>query len=270
MNINNIWQQRFAEYMKETSRYLKYMFNDHLMIILFIALSASAVYYNQWLSQLSNDFPYHLIMGIVIGLFVAASPVRSFLKEPDLVFLLPIEHKMNTYFRNGFIFSLISQGFILFIVYIAFLPMYARFMEGTVLKLFVVFLIILILKAWNLFLVWGMYTTLNRKTRSVDYFFRITFNILLLVILFSGASFGILMFFVGIAIVWAFGIMVMTRDKSISWELLLEVENKQMNRFYRIANLFIDVPHLRNEVKPRRWLNWATANFPYFEKFRTS
>lgn len=262
MNINNLWSQRFYYYLKETSRYLRYMFNDHLMIVLLIGISAGAVYYKQWLFQLPEAFPFEWVIAVILGLLLTSTPIRSFLKEPDLVFLLAIEHKMNVYFRNVLIYSFIIQCFILLITYLALMPMYILFTNSTFLKLVLVFFIVLVLKSWNMLLVWRMFHIVELDLWKYDNVIRLIFNIVFLVLLFASAPFQYLFILIGIAILWAISFGFISRGKSIKWESLLKEENKQMNRFYQIANLFIDVPHLRNEIKPRRWLDWVSASIP--------
>jgi ABC-2 type transport system permease protein len=262
MNINDIWKQRFLEYIKEVSRYMRYMFNDHLMIVLLIAISAGAVYYNQWLSQLPDTFPFQWVMAIILGVTVTSSAIRSFLKEPDLVFLLPVEHRMNTYFKNGLIYSFIMQGFILLLTYFALVPMYIQFSGNLFYKITLVFFIMLVLKGWNMFLTWRMLHLLDRNSTVFDYVIRLFYNIVFLALLLSSASFIYLFILLIIAVLWALAFFVMSKGKSVKWELLLKAEIKQMNRFYQLANLFVDVPHLRNEVKPRRWLDWVSSSIP--------
>jgi ABC-2 type transport system permease protein len=262
MDINNIWSQRFSSYLKELSRYMKYMFNDHLMIVVLIAVSAGAVYYNQWLSQLPLTFPYEWVMGIILGIVITASSIRSFLKEPDLVFLLPIEHKMKDYFRQGIIYSFVMHSITLLVTFLVLVPMLQQFTETSFQKLIVLFFIMVVLKGWNLFLSWRMLHNFDHQSTWLDYSIRLSFTTVFLVLLFAGAPFIYLCVLIVIGVAWALAFLNMTRGKSVKWELLINEEIKLMNRFYRMANLFVDVPHLRSEVKPRKWLDWVTASIP--------
>jgi ABC-2 type transport system permease protein len=262
MDINNIWSQRFSNYLKELSRYMKYMFNDHLMIVILIAVSAGAVYYNQWLSQLPKAFPYDWVMGIILGVVITASSIRSFLKEPDLVFLLPVEHKMSEYFKKGIIYSFVIHSLTVLVTFLVLVPMLNQFTETSLQKLLVLYFIMLVLKGWNLFLTWRMLHIFEHTSTWFDYLIRLSFTTVFLVLLFGGASFIYMVILLVIAVIWAASFFAMTRGKSVKWELLLNAEIKLMNRFYRLANLFVDVPHLRSEVKPRRWLDWVSASIP--------
>ncbi|MFZ3589796.1 ABC transporter permease [Bacillus sp. DJP31] len=262
MYINNIWKQRFADHIKELSGYLRYMFNDHLMIVLLIAISAGAVYYKQWLSQLPVSFPFEWVMAIILGLVITSSPIKSFLKEPDLVFLLPVEHKLALFFRNGIVYSFVLQSFLLLSTFIALVPMYVEFTKSSVYRLLVVLFVLIILKLWNMALSWMMHYFIDRNSRVMDTVMRFVFNIVFIALFLKSAPFLLMLILLIIAVLWLVSFLVITKEKSVKWEILLQAETRQMNRFYRLANLFVDVPHLRSEVKPRRWLDWISASIP--------
>ncbi len=260
MSINNIWKNRFAEHVKELSGYLRYMFNDHLMIVLLIAISAGAVYYKKWLSELPSSFPYEWVMAVILGIVITSAPIKTFLKDPDLIFLLPVEHKLTLFYKNGLIYSFVLQSFLLLVTYIALVPMYVQFTESTSLNIMIILLILLMLKSWNLLLSWKMHYFIDRNIRVIDISIRFVFNIVLIGLLLARAPFIFLIVLLLTGLLWLFSFMVMTKEKSVKWEPLLQSETRQMNRFYRLANLFVDVPHLRSEVKPRRWLDWVTSS----------
>src|SRR5699024_6634590 len=103
------YKKRPSEHLKETSRYLRYMFTGHTALVLLFLVLAFAFYYQQWLAQLLENFPSSWIIGIAFGFVASYSPVRTLLKEPDLVFLTVAEEKMGAYFRNSLIYSFIIQ-----------------------------------------------------------------------------------------------------------------------------------------------------------------
>jgi ABC-2 type transport system permease protein len=41
----------------------------------------------------------------------------------------------------------------------------------------------------------------------------------------------------------------------LKWDILINQEEKRMASFYRLANMFTDVPKLRDTVKRRKWLD---------------
>ncbi|MFP3473061.1 ABC transporter permease, partial [Micrococcus sp. SIMBA_144] len=77
--VESIWKKRVVEYNQELQKYLKYMFNDHLLFVLIFALGGAAFTYNQSVKPLDPTFPAPLIMALVLGLLLAWSPVYTFL-----------------------------------------------------------------------------------------------------------------------------------------------------------------------------------------------
>src|SRR5690625_5794030 len=89
-----VFKARLDVHIKETSRYLKYIFNGHIAVAMFFLIAALAYYYQQFLAQLPKDFPSAIIIGIVFGLVVNYAPVRKFLLVLDFIFLLIVDHVM--------------------------------------------------------------------------------------------------------------------------------------------------------------------------------
>src|SRR5699024_11235734 len=110
------FKERFKEHLKELNRYLRYIFNGHIAFAMFFFISVFAVYYQQLLQKLPENFPVALVVGIIFGLVVSHSPIRTLLKEPDLIFLTVAENKMRHYFRRTIVYSFIVQLYIVVLV----------------------------------------------------------------------------------------------------------------------------------------------------------
>src|SRR5699024_6536825 len=136
---------------------LRYIFNGHLAFASFFLVAALAYYYQAWLAQLPENFPTAIIIGISFGLVVSYSPVRTLLKEPDLVFLIVAEEKMNAYFRNAIIYSFLIQLYLVLLIGAALGPLYmASFPEREGNAYLLTILVLFIFKAANLLINWWM------------------------------------------------------------------------------------------------------------------
>src|SRR5690625_7571823 len=93
-----VFKARLDVHIKETSRYLKYIFNGHIAVAMFFLIAALAYYYQQFLAQLPKDFPSAIIIGIVFGLVLTYALVRTFFLYPDLVFLMLAEIDIDKLF----------------------------------------------------------------------------------------------------------------------------------------------------------------------------
>lgn len=262
---NAFFKNRFSEHLKETSRYLRYMFTGHLMIAMLFFISAIAVYYQQWLANLPDNFPTAWVVGIAFGLVASYSPVRTLLKEPDLVFLIAAESKMTAYFRNALLYSFVIQLYLVLIVAAAFGPLYSATYPNSQGYLLTV-LVLLIFKVWNLLANWWMLKIRASGVRQIDLVTRMLLSIAVFYFLIHDDI-------VLTAITTGLYIVVFLYDYSISrkqagvvWDLLIEKDRNRMQAFYRIANMFTDVPHLKSKVKRRGWLVSIVSNVPFQNK----
>src|SRR5690625_7689752 len=123
-DAEGLFKQRFTEHMKTLSRYFQYILNGHTTIALLFLISVGAVYYQQWLSTLPDGCPYAYVLGIAFGLVVTITPIQTFLKAPDLVFLTVAESKMKPYFKRNKLYSYVIQLYLIFLFASAFGPMY--------------------------------------------------------------------------------------------------------------------------------------------------
>lgn len=251
-----LWKDRANHRIKDLVRYMRYIFNSHLVLVLLFLLGFASYNYQNWIRTLPEGFPAEIIMAIIIGFFLTHSPVYNFLLEADQVFLLPLENRMKRYFYRSGIVSLIVQGYLLLLVIAVFMPLFAH-VNKRGFHLFLPFLIILLaVKAWNIACSWRIsYFVQNAVYRwdmAVRYFINISFAFLL----FKEAQ---PLIFAILAAVMAFyfrAFFVRTKTAGLKWDLLIAQEEKRMNSFYRLANLFIDVPKLKETVKRRKYLDF--------------
>ncbi|WP_042149139.1 ABC transporter permease [Paucisalibacillus sp. EB02] len=267
-NSHDLFMKRFNTHLKDMSRYLKYIFNGHIAFAMLFFIAALAYYYQQWLTRLPENFPTAWIMGIFLGIVVSYSPVRTLLKEPDLVFLIPAEHKMSAYFRNALIYSFVIQLYLVAIVVAAFGPLYfASYPErpGTIYLLTIA--VVLIFKLWNLIANWWMLRIREKNIRTIDQIARLLLNIAVFYFLISGEMLLAGITTILFVVVFLYDLSLSRKQTGLAWELLLEKDQNRMQSFYRFANLFTDVPHLKNRIKPRHWLvNFVDKRIPFDRK----
>jgi ABC-2 type transport system permease protein len=177
-NAEIFFKQRLSDHMKELNRYLRYIFNQHLAIAMLFIISGLAYYYQQWLETISPDFPAALLIGAVFGLLVSYSPVRTMLKEADLIFLLPLEPKMHRYFRLTIGYSFFTQLYLLLLAAAALAPLFfAADLGDNFTSYLLVFIVMLIFKLWNLYMNWWMLKIRNVNNRRLEQTLRVMLNV---------------------------------------------------------------------------------------------
>ncbi|KAB2390673.1 MULTISPECIES: ABC transporter permease EcsB [Bacillus cereus group] len=259
MNSTALWKERFRHFLKEVRTYSKYVFNDHLKFIFVFIIGAGAYYYQQWLQTLTSSFPAALVMAVLIGLVLTAGSIQTLLKEADLVYLLPVEEKLKPYFTKAFLFTFMIQLYIIAIVAAALAPLYFQQMKQTGAVYIWIVLAFVIVKAWNLFVAWEKSFLTDQNIQRADWFIRFILNGLFVYFLVERTS---VLFIGGIVLLMVLYLAIMhqmVKGKPLNWEYLISEEGKKMMLLYRIANMFVDVPALKERVSRRKWLDFILS-----------
>lgn len=252
MNSRKLWSERFSRYVAEVRRYLRYMLNDHLLFVLFIGLSVGAVLYEKWVRALSPQFPYAVVEAFVLALFLTPSSVRTFLQEADVVFLTPAETKLRPYMQRSLLFSFVVQTLFLLAGVFVVAPLHLRF-ASMPLSLFAFFL--WLWKGWNVWIHWREIHWVEQKAKWIGDIGRFLLNGVAVYFLLVDVPPFLFFVLLVITACISFYFWNVTKQKPLPWEELIWQEAQAMRRFYRLANLFSDVPHIQEKAKRRRWMD---------------
>lgn len=258
-----LWRERFGNRTKELGKYLRYIFNGHIVIVMVFLLGTAAYYYQEWVSTLSQDFPVAIIMAVLIALIVTYSPIYTFLMEPDRIFLIPLEERLKPYFQRSIFVSFFVQLYLLIIGLAVFMPMYAHVNDGNYRSFFPFLLLLCVVKMANLFIRWRVQFFVEKNVHMIDSLVRYFMNLVLLYFLFSNAVLWFIIPVIALYFILYAYYYTQTKLKGLKWEVLIDLEEKRMMSFYRLANMFTDVPKLRDSVKRRKWLDWIPGMLPF-------
>lgn len=109
-----LFYDRKARNDKEVAYYSKFIFNGHFIVFLTIAFGALMLQYSQLLKNLPDSINYNLIIAVILAA-LTVTPLRTFMKSADSIFLLNFERDMAPYFKQAIIRSG-SLRMLLFIV----------------------------------------------------------------------------------------------------------------------------------------------------------
>ncbi|MDP4083932.1 MAG: ABC transporter permease [Bacillota bacterium] len=261
-----LWKDRFNQRIKDLGRYLRYIFNGHLVIVMVFLIGGGAYYYQKWIQTLPLNFPVEWIMAILLGIALTYSPVYNFLLEADRVFLLPLENKMNRYFFRSGSASLIFQGYIFLIVLAVLMPLYAHVNKNGFHALLPFFIALLVIKGWNLAVYWRIHYLIPNYIHVNDFILRFILNVSFTFFLLKHGSLLILLLLVIVMIVYYRVLYIRTKNNGLKWDTLIDQEEKRLTSFYRFANLFTDVPKLKESVHRRRWLDFLLKPIVFNQK----
>lgn len=272
-NNDLLWKNRAQAYAEKAIGYFRLIGNSGFLFAVYATFIISSYYYAKGLKQLPEDFPAEILLVIVFTLFAFNGQIRTFVRPADPVFLLPSESKLISYFLKSYIYSLAFHCFYLILVLIVVAPIYLQFIDSNFSGYLVIGILLLVVKAWNLALIW------QEKRLGVREYFLIASLLRLLLTFFIvyglmnddilGVTISLLLMVIYFIYAWKF----IRERHTLKWERLIEIENKMLKRLYRVANLFTDVPEVQNRVKPRRfltsWINYLSNNKKnaYFKLF---
>ncbi|MFQ3543789.1 ABC transporter permease [Halobacillus rhizosphaerae] len=269
IKAKQFWTQRFSDHLKETSRYLRYIFNGHIAVAMIFFISALSFYYQRWLTELPDSFPTAWVVGIAFGFIASYSPVRTLLKEPDLVFLLPAEYQLQDYFRRCLYYSFIIQLYIVVLIAAALGPLYhASYPEAG--KYYLIMIgIVLVVKVWNMMSNWWMLKERNPRTRFFDQVAKFLLSCALFYFLTIGEWVFASILTILLVVLMLYTYYLARQKAGLPWDLLVSKDQARMRAFYRIANMFTDVPHLKNTVKKRHGIVKVLLSSVNFRQDRT-
>lgn len=258
-----LWKERFSRTSKEFSRYLRYIFNGHLVIVLVFLLGSAAYYYQEWLKVIPNNFPSAVIMAVAIALLLTYSPIFTFMSEADRIFLIPLETSLSGYFKKSIIISYTLQIYLLVMGLAVLMPLYAAMNNGNFKSFFYFLAAVIVVKYVNLLVRWHVQYYQEETVLKTDSLIRFCINLVFLYLLFSNAA----IYFTIVPFIILLGLYMyykgQTKGKGLKWEFLIRQDEKRMTSFYRLANLFTDVPMLKDTVKRRAWLDFLLAKISF-------
>ncbi|MEX2103732.1 MAG: ABC transporter permease, partial [Bacilli bacterium] len=130
-DIQHVWKKRSGLFWKEAVGYLRYVFNSGFLVFLMFTFIAGGYYYSRMINDIPKSFQSEWIITAILSFLVTFGSVRTFLKQADYVFLLPLEWKMAPYFRSSFLYSYVFRAFIVLFAFGLLQPLYNhRFSEG--------------------------------------------------------------------------------------------------------------------------------------------
>ena len=260
-NMHSIWAKRFEHYLGEVMKYMQFIFTGHIAIVLVFIIGAGGYQYSEWLKVVASDFPAEWIIAIIVGGMIAFSRPVTLLKEPDQVYLLPLESQMQGYFKKAMNWTFWSQVLVPVVLFIIAIPLLKAVTNLSVSAIWLTVLFVALLKWLNVRAEF-YYRYVNRGNAILlDRFVRAVISILGIQMALADGLIAAV--FLVMLAYYLFVLMKKTVNNPVPYEHFIRLEQNRMMSFYRFANYFTDVPHLKGSVKRRAWLDMAYKTIPY-------
>ena len=262
-SIQKLWMDRAGWFWADAIKYLKIILIGYAYLPL-ILLIAIAFLYHYMLEEIPASWNFGWILAPILTVAVTRSPVRTFMKKPDPLFLFPMEHRLTDYFRLSLLYSALVQGISLFFIFLLMSPLYHAKISPSSGDFYQTFVLLLGLKGANIWAAWNEYR-FAQPTRTVHMLARSALNFLICLFFFHitlvpgflllGLWAGWILYYVG---VW--------RKTRLNWQHLVLREEQSQASFYSFAQWFMDVPHYKVGMKKRTlWIGFIQS-IPFIPK----
>lgn len=235
--------------------------NQGVLIAGIAAVIGAAFGYKSALDHLPAAFPSIWFVAVLTGYVVCRGRIRTFVQEPDLVFLVPAEERMNGYFRHAWRYSAFFHAVQSIVLLVVLLPLFEA--RLSLHDAWLCALGAVVLKLWNLSLSWREFLLVRRS--SVYLVLRYVSSTLMIYgLLATDWVYGLVGLILLLAITWV--VRAGRRMRSLPWNELLDLEQQTLSTYYTVANFFVDVPQIKNRVKRREWIMALVRRIPVNQK----
>ena len=254
MNSAELFETRVRKYQKKSMKYMRYVLNDHFLIVLFFLFGFIMVQYSSWIQSIRVlELPLLGLLGALLASVPFFGGVATLLEPADGIFLSVVGQDFKAYLQKAIrrswmlpiLVMLASTGIIFPIVAQAF---------GTNLSMFV-----------KLFLLQAFFKDLLFRCTKYAYRGVLHFTWMEKLGIYMIAVANFFGMFLWISEGWSIVLLVIPVLLSIfveqyygkaafvyQFDKMIEMELERQQRIYRLFALFVDVPMLHKPHAHRR------------------
>ncbi|MGX7419175.1 ABC transporter permease [Carnobacterium gallinarum] len=256
MNMQEIWKKRLRLHEKKMARYLKYVLNDHFVIVCFFIFGALSLGYSNIIKTLDTNFFWGRWIALLVFIAsVSIGKLATLIEAPDAVFLLPKEQQLPDYLKGAKRYSFLLPGFVIVLLTAFIMPLLVATTSYVFLDMLYFVVTLLLLKNWDLDAQLISLKISHKNERLKWQGAKLAVITLIAVIsLFLNPIVGVVLA-IALQIISLPFFKKMANERIYQWELMVASEEQRMHRIYQFINLFTDIPSLKGQVKRRRYLD---------------
>lgn len=257
-----IWKNRRHAFNKEALGYWLYVLRSNFVGYVFLLLIVGIYYYVKVLNDLPTDYPYWWVVMLVLVPLLAMSSIRTFVVQPDRMFLLPLEGKLGGFFRSALKHSMVLHSLWITFGLFAIWPLYLH-CEGTKAQSIWLVLGLLLLAKWGVLLTnWQESRMVSKRARQISEIVRWIVAAAIVPITFLLGVMWAALLLLAVALVWVL-VLRSVRQLTTGWETLIEREQITRRRHYRFFAMFVDVTPLPPAVRRKGLASLITNMIPF-------
>lgn len=261
-NIENIFSDRRKKEQELKLTYSKYIFNSHLIMFLIIVLGAVLINYSKWIAIASKVELYSVYTAatVVFSYYLVSTKIKTYIKEADAVFLLPLEKYYRKVGLKTVINSTVVHIITVIIFYFATKPI--TNLIGNIDRVSIIMLLIVII--WNNLLKYLQVIHYKEIIWSKLLLFIVIF-MQLLVVFFDDIAIRII-YLISIIVLAVFTYYIMknagnklnAKDQEkyvVNWNQAADYDKHRMESYLKFVNMFVDVPLSGVKVARRKYFD---------------
>jgi len=261
-NIENIFSDRRKKEQELKLTYSKYIFNSHLIMFLIIVLGAVLINYSKWIAIASKVELYSVYIAATLAFsyYLVSTKIKTYIKEADAVFLLPLEKYYRKVGLKTVINSTVVHIITVVIFYFATKPI--TNLIGNIDRLSIFMLLIVII--WNNLLKYLQVIHYKEIIWSKLLLFIVIF-MQLLVVFFDDIAIRII-YLISIIVLAVFTYYIMknagnklnAKDQEkyvVNWNQAADYDKHRIESYLKFVNMFVDVPLSGVKVARRKYFD---------------
>ena len=261
-NIENIFDDRRKKEQELKLTYSKYIFNSHLIMFLIIVLGAALINYSKWIAIASHFELYSVLIAAAAAFsyFLVSTKIKTYIKEADAVFLLPLEKYYKNVGKKTVINITLVHIVAFVIFYFAVKPITS--IIGTVDKL-AIFMLILVILLNNLLKYFQVIHYKEIIWVKILQFFVIFIQI---ISVFVVNTFILIIDLAGIVVLAFATYLILKNSRNVGnkedqeiyivkWNEAAEYDKHRMESYLKFVNMFVDVPLSGVKVARRKYFD---------------
>lgn len=247
---------RLARHLKKMMKYMRYVFNDHFVLVCVFLLGGLGFYYSEVLKTLPENFVWGRPLVIILWLVILQiGRLATLAEEADKVFILPKELEMKAYLNRALRYSIWLPLVALVLIGGMSMPLVVV-STGWEFSTFFYFIVMLgLMKISHLFVQKYDLYQISSKEYSLSFMLWLLSSLGIIALsLYTIPVAGLAGAFVQVV---GFYLVLQKKEQAVSldWEKMIQKEKSRMHRIYQFIHLFTDVPEISSSVKRRKVLD---------------
>ncbi|WP_159723392.1 ABC transporter permease [Enterococcus sp. CSURQ0835] len=251
--MTKFFNARLARHQKKMMKYMRYVLNDHFVLVCLFLVGGLGFYYSNLLKSLPENFVWGLpIVALIWWLVLPAGGLATLLEPADTAFLLPKEKQMAGYLdravQHSLLFPFVLEGLVVGIT----LPLVVVIKKESFAWALAYLGLVWLLKVGHFLLLrFSAFQDTKSKVRQLLLFWAVVSLVAIAASLYVTPVIGLALALFLLLILR----QVTKTTRLLDWQKLIDQERSRLYRIYQFINLFTDVPEIEAKVKRRKYLD---------------